>query len=143
MDYGDWLYLAFAINPVGGLLVAIPWGVFDRDYPWPLLLASGPLLAYVQVVIVDVAFDGLNRLKFWRALLTKRSVRTDRLLQSGGAFWPVFLLTPFLGPWSIMALMRYAGVPQRRIATPILSSLAALTAVLIVACRMVPTWFGH
>jgi hypothetical protein len=141
MDAGDWTYVGLAINPVGGLLVAIPWGVLERGYSWPVLLLSGPALGYVQVVLVDVAGAQLDRLRWWRGLLDRRSAKVDRLLRSGGAFFPVFVLTPLLGPWFIMAAMRYAGVPQRRIAAPVLASLSVLTLLLVVACIAVPQWF--
>ncbi len=144
MSPGDWTYVAFAINPVGGLLVAVPWGVFERQYAWPVLLLSGPPLGYVQVLVVDLLGGRLERLELWRRLfLRRRSPKVDRLLRSGGAFWPVFLLTPLVGPWLVMAAMRYAGVPQRQIALPVLSSLAALTALLVGACLAVPAWFGR
>jgi hypothetical protein len=144
MSPGDWTYLLMAVSPVGGLLVAIPWGVFEREYPWLVLVTSGPPLAYLQVVIVDTAFHQLERLAFWRDLLTKRrNARIDRLLQSGGSFWPVFMLTPLVGPWFIMGVMRYAGIPQRRIALPIFASLMVLTALLVAACVSVPGWFGR
>jgi hypothetical protein len=136
------MYVFLAVNPLGGLLAAVPWAVFERGYGWWLILLSGPPLGYLQVVIVDLSWNQLNRLAWWRNLLERRSSpRVERLLQSGGAFVPVFLLTPVLGPWLIMAAMRYARVPQRRVALPVLASLTTLTAALVVACTLVPAWF--
>jgi len=139
MTASDFTYALLAVNPVGGLLAAVPWGVFERHYSWPQLLVSGPLLGYLQVVVVDLAWSQLNRLAWWRALLVRRrSPRVERLLQSRGAFVPVFLLTPVIGPWLVMACMRYAGVPQRRVALPILASLFVLTLGLVAACALFP-----
>ena len=45
------------------------------------------------------------------------------VIGSRGAFWVTFATTPILGPWMVMALMRWAGVSQRRVAPAILSSL--------------------
>jgi hypothetical protein len=144
MTGGDLTYALLAVNPVGGLLAAVPWGVFEQHYSWALLLATGPLLGYVQVVIVDLAWGQLNRWAWWRSLLVgRRSPRVERLLQSRGAFVPVFLLTPIVGPWLVMACMRYARVPQRRVALPILASLFALTTVLVVVCAVAPRWLGR
>lgn len=144
MSLGDLAYALIAMNPVGGLLAAIPWGVFERHYPLPVLLLSGPPLAFVQVLVVDLLWDRLDRLAWFRAMLERRrSPRVTRLAQSRGAFLPVFLCVPVFGPWFVMAVMRYAEVPARRVALPILLSLFTQACVVSAACLLVPRWFGH
>ena len=51
-------------------------------------------------------------------------------MEARGAFWPTFLLAPVLGPWVVMAFMRYAQVPQRRIALPVLLGILATATIL-------------
>jgi len=143
MDGMDWAYVALAINPFGGLLIAVPFAVFQLDYsPW-LILVSGPPLAYVQVVVTDLAGGILERWPWWKRMLEgKRSPRITRLLEGKGAFWSTFLAAPLVGPWVVMAFMRYAGVPQRRIALPILLSMLMITLLATAGCYLVPQWLG-
>jgi hypothetical protein len=142
MSLLDWTYVAIAIEPFGGILVAIPLAVFALAYPLWLIVVTAPLLAYVQVLVVDLAWSGLLRWGwFGRLLERKRSPRVERLLASRGGFWLTFGLTPLVGPWVVMAFMRYAHVPQRRVAAPILLSLLAVTLATTAICLLVPEWF--
>lgn len=143
MDALDLSYFLIAAQPFGGILVSIPLGYFSLDYPLWFLFVSSPPLAYVQVVVVDLLWTQLERWPRLRAFLDRRrSPRVERLLASRGAFWPTFTLTPLVGPWVIMAFMRYARIPQRRIALPILLSLTTVTVAVLAACTLVPHWFG-
>jgi len=136
---GDLAYVVLAINPLGGLLVAIPMAMLTLGYPLWLAVATGVPLAYVQVTVVDVAWSQLMRMGWWRRLLERRrSPKIERLMASGGAFWSVVVLTPLVGPWAIMAFMRYAHVPQRRVALPILLGLTWIALCIAVACVVVP-----
>jgi hypothetical protein len=132
-----------AANPVGGLALAIPFAVLKLHYPaWASIIAGVPL-AYLQVPAVDGAWHLLNRAPVWTRLLERRrSPRVERLLASRGAFWVTFFATPFLGPWLVMAFMRYAQVTQRRVALPILLALTATAAVIAFACALVPHAFA-
>ncbi len=128
-------FIILSINPIGGALISIPLAIFELKYsPWLTWAAAFPL-AYVQVPVVDLCWDTLCRWHFFRTQLEKkRSVLVEKLLSSEGAFWPTLLISPLIGPWLVMALMRYARVPQRKIALPIILGLAAWCAVLTAAC---------
>lgn len=139
MGIEDWGVILLAIEPFGGILAAIPIGILALGHPWWAWLLAAPLLAYVQVPVVDLCWDLLLRWPWWNRLLErKRSPRIERLMESGGAFWPVFVASPLVGPWVVMAFLRYAHVPQRRAAAPILLSMLAVTVVVVAACVFVP-----
>ncbi|MCP3099944.1 hypothetical protein LZ198_13800 [Myxococcus sp. K15C18031901] len=134
--------LSFALvaaSPFGGVLAAVPLGVLGFGYPpWAVALACVPL-GYLQVAVVDLGWDGLERLRWWRALLGRpRSALVQRLLAHCGGFWSTAALVPLLGPWLVMGLMRAAGVPQRRVAAPILFALAVVSCVLAASCLLAP-----
>lgn len=141
---GHLSFVFFATNPIGGLLVAIPFGILKLHYPaWVAALVGTPL-AYVQVAVVDAAWSVLGRWPAWeRFLIARRSKRVERLVASGGSFWVTFLATPFVGPWLVMAFMRYAQVRQRRIAVPVLCALLCTAAVIAAVCELVPRAFAH
>jgi hypothetical protein len=131
-----------AANPIGGLLVAIPFAILTLHWPaWTVVLASVPL-AYLQVIVIDLAWGWLARIERWnRFLLRRRSPRVERLVASGGGFWITFVATPLLGPWLVMAFMRYAQVRQRRVALPILLALLLTAVVLTSLSLLVPRLF--
>jgi hypothetical protein len=140
---GDLAFIVLATNPFGGLLFAIPLALFTLQYPVWLAVAAGVPLAYLQVVAVDVGWASLNQWPWWRRQLERRrSARLERLMASGGAFWPVVVLAPLLGPWVVMACMRYAQVPQRHVALPILLGLTWNASAIAAACVFVPEWIG-
>ncbi len=122
-------FAVLAANPLGGLLIAVPFALVRLGFPaWATVLAGAPL-AYLQVLVVDLGWSLFDRFPAWRRLLDKRrNAGVERLLQSRGGFWITFVAAPLLGPWLVMAFMRYAQVPQRRVAAPILLSLAATAA---------------
>jgi hypothetical protein len=125
MHAADLAFVTLAINPFGGLWFAIPFALYHLHYPvWYTLLLGVPL-AYVQVAAVDLGWALLARLAWWhRFLERRRSPRIERLTQRRGAFWLTVLMAPLVGPWLLMAFMRYAQVPQRRVALPILLGLS-------------------
>ena len=91
-------HLSFALlaaNPVGGLLVAIPFAVLKLDYaPW-VTVAVGLPLAYIQVFVIDLGWNQLEKLGWWRRILEKsRGKWADKLVASRGAFWVTFAATP-------------------------------------------------
>jgi hypothetical protein len=130
-------FALLAANPFGGLLIAVPFALVKLGFPaWATVLAGAPL-AYLQVVVVDLGWGLFDRFPAWRRLLEKkRSARVERLLQSRGGFWITFVAAPVLGPWLVMAFMRYAQVPQRKVAAPILLSLLATAAVVAALTRL-------
>ncbi|MHB8418595.1 MAG: hypothetical protein ACYDCL_10995 [Myxococcales bacterium] len=142
MSPGDAAFVTLAANPVGGLLVAIPFAILKLHYPVWLTVVAGVPLAYLQVVAIDLGWTALNRAPWWRRLLARRrSARVEKLLASRGGFWITFFASPVIGPWLVMAFMRYAQVPQRRVALPIVLALAVTAALLAAACALVPALF--
>ena len=53
MQLGFAAFALLAINPVGGLTIAIPFGVFKLHYPAWLILGAGIPLSYAQVLVVS------------------------------------------------------------------------------------------
>ena len=135
-------FALLAVNPIGGLLAAIPFGVLKLDYPpWATVVAGVPL-SYLQVVIVDFGWNRLEQLAWWRRLIERsRGKWATRLVESRGSFWITYLATPFLGPWMVMALMRWAGVGQRVVALPIFLSLITSSVIIAGLCVFVPALF--
>jgi hypothetical protein len=139
----DLAFALLAANPVGGLLVAIPFAILKLHYPMWLAMVLGTPLAYLQVLVVDASWSLLARIHWWRGFLERRRTpRVERLVASRGGFWITFLLTPFLGPWLVMAFMRFAQVRQRRVALPILASLLCTAAVIATVCALAPRVFA-
>ena len=142
MHGGDIAFVALAANPFGGLLVAVPLAVLKLHYPTWLATLVGAPLAYLQVVAVDLGWSLLARWPAWhRFLLARRSARIERLVASGGTFWVTFFATPFVGPWLVMAFMRYAQVDQRRIAAPVLCALVCTAMTVAELCELLPHAF--
>jgi hypothetical protein len=144
MHGGDLAFVAMSINPIGGLAISIPFAIFELGYrPWLALLVGLPF-AYVQVIVIDLSWSFLARWPWWHRWIEKRrSPRLQRIVDSRGGFWITLLFAPLVGPWLVMALMRYAGVPQRRVALPIFLGLAWSSSLLTAACVWVPRWFSH
>ncbi|QSQ14263.1 hypothetical protein [Myxococcus landrumensis] len=134
-------FIVVAASPVGGMLAAVPLGILGLGYPpWAVVVACVPL-GYVQVVAVDLGWDALERMETWRRLRARpRSALVHRLLSHCGGFWSTAALVPLVGPWAVMGLMRTAGVPQRRVAVPILFALTVLSSVLGIVCAVAPEW---
>ena len=79
MGPGDLIYIALAINPIGGLALAIPYAVIKLRYPAWLVLLTGIPLAYVQVVAVDLGWTTLARWpRLWSFIERRRSERLER-----------------------------------------------------------------
>ena len=144
MHPGDWAFITLSINPIGGLLVSIPFAVFQLGYPAWLAALAGTPLAYVQVLAVDLGWTFLARIPAWhRFLERRRSPRVERLLSARGGFWLTFATAPLLGPWLVMAFMRYAQVPQRRVAAPILLGIGCGAAGVACVCAWAPRLIGR
>lgn len=135
-------FILLAVNPVGGLLAAIPFAVLKLDYPAWVTVVAGVPLCYVQVVVVDLGWTQLERWNWFRRFVEQRRGKwARRLIDSRGAFWVTYGATPFLGPWLVMALMRFAGVPHRHVAVAMILSLVTTSSVIAGLCVFVPTLF--
>ncbi len=139
--------IAFALlaaNPIGGLTVAIPFALLKLDLtPWVTVVVGVPL-AYLQVLVVDAGWSTLEKLGWWRRLIERsRGKWANKLVASRGAFWVTFFATPILGPWLVMALMRWAGVSQRRVGPAIVSSLVVVSSIIATLCVFVPAVFAR
>ena len=144
MDLLDLTYAFLAFQPFGGLLVAIPLGVLKLGYPWWITVLTGPPLAYLQVVVVDGLWSLLERWPwFLRTLERRRSPRIERLLAGGAGFWATFVAAPLVGPWAVMAFLRYGRIPQRRAALPILLAMLVVSVGITAVCVWAPAAFSE
>jgi hypothetical protein len=134
-------FVVLAINPFGGLLFAIPYSkVVLGVSPWLGALIGWPL-AYVQVLFVDLLWNTLWRIGWWRRLIERRRTpRLERMASSRYMFWTILAIGPFLGPWLVMAVMRWANVPQRRIVLPMMLALGWNAAVIALVTIYAPRW---
>jgi hypothetical protein len=110
--------------------------------PWLAALIGWPL-AYTQVLVVDLFWDALNRIPWWQRLVErKRTPRLERIAASPNMFWLIAAFGSFLGPWLVMAVMRWARVPHRRIVVPMAISLgwnaAGIAFLTVYAPRLLP-----
>jgi len=137
-------FAALAINPLGGLMIAIPVAMLKFHWsPWPVLAAGIPL-AYVQVVAVDGLWFLLEKWPaFLRFLERRQSPRLSRLVKSRGAFWSTVVVAPLAGPWLVMALMRFAGVKQRTVGPPIFLGLVWNGSAIAAGCALLPQLFAR
>jgi hypothetical protein len=137
-------FAVLAANPIGGLAIAIPYAVLTLHLPVWIAVAAGIPLAYVQVVVVDVLWNSLSRWPAWHRVIERRrhSPRVQRLIESRGGFWATMLLAPLVGPWLVMALMRYVRVPHRRVALPIALGLTWNAVAIALLSITVPRLFA-
>jgi hypothetical protein len=136
-------YVLLAVNPFGGIAIAIPFAMIKLHYPAWLVIATGVPLSYLQVLAVDLGWSLLERRTWWRALLERwRSERLERLAASRGAFIPTAILTPIIGPWLVMAVMRCANVPHRRVLAPILTGITAVAVAITLLSAYAPSLLG-
>ena len=143
--WAAWLgFVVLAVNPFGGLLIAIPYGQHVLHLsPW-LAAAIGWPLAYVQVLFVDALWDTLCRWAWFERVVHRRSTpRLERMASSAYTFWMVLGLGSFFGPWLVMAIMRYAKVPQRRIALPMALNIAWNALAIAVVSLYAPRLLTH
>lgn len=140
-----WLgFVVLALNPFGGLMVAIPYaqGVLHVS-PWIAALVGVPL-AYVQVLFVDVLWTTLCRWPRWEGFVKRRRTpRLERMASSTYMFWMVLAFGSVFGPWLVMAVMRYAKVPHQRIALPMALSIAWNAAAIAVVSLYAPRLLMH
>ena len=137
-------FVALAVNPFGGLLFAIPYATAVLHTSPFFAAAVGWPLAYVQVAVVDGLWETLNRMAWWRRLVErKRTPRLERMASSPSMFWLILLFGSFIGPWLVMAVMRYAKVPQRRVILPMALSLGWNAVGIALLAAYAPRWLSH
>ena len=138
------LFIVLAVNPFGGLLFAIPYAQTVLNVSPFLAAALGLPLAYVQVLFIDLMWNTLCRIDGWKRFIErKRTPRLERMATSKSAFWMIVLFACFLGPWLVMAVMRYANVPHRRIAFPMALSLGWNASVIAILATWAPRLLPH
>jgi hypothetical protein len=124
-------------------MIAIPYAMLRLHAPGWLPVLVGLPLSYVQVLVVDGAWSVLAAWPPWhRFLERRRSARVERLLARRGSFWATAVAAPVIGPWLVMAFMRYANVPQRRVALPMLFGLGVNAIGIAAVCHFVPRLFA-
>lgn len=139
----DWPYVVgfvlTAINPWGGVFVAMPIALFKLDWPaWFAVLVAIPL-GYVQVVVVDVLWERLMRWPRWSEMLAKRrSERLTNLLARDDAKLWLAIFGVWFGPWLVAAFARFAGHAVRRVALPLLFGISYITVGTAIVCKLAP-----
>ena len=137
-------FVALAVNPFGGLLFAIPYAQTVLHASPFFAAAVGWPLAYVQVAVVDGLWETLNRMAWWRRLIErKRTPRLERMAASPSMFWLILLFGCFIGPWLVMAVMRWAHVPHRRVIVPMALSLGWNAMGIALLAAYAPRWLSH
>ena len=132
-------FVVVAINPFGGLFLAVPLAIFELQWSPALAVAIAVPLSYVQVLAVDLGWDSLQR---WEGLMRfVEKKRSDRLESALRARWaPVWitLMSPWIGPWLVMAVMRFGKMPRGRAFLPLFLGLAWVGTLTGVVCVYAP-----
>lgn len=142
----DWTYLLAvigfvltAINPWGGMFVAIPIAIYTLDWPAWFACLLGIPLGYVQVIVVDRLWERSMRWPWWVQLLEKRrSERLTNWLARDDAKWWLAIFGVWFGPWLVTAFARFAGHPVGRVAMPLLFGISYLTVGTAIVCKIAP-----
>lgn len=134
------VFLLTALSPIGGMTAAVPLGILGFGFHGWSVAAVGVVAAWSQAAVVDLGWRMLERRAWWQRWLSRRRSgwAAKRLRTEGRLFWAVLLLTPLIGSWVVMALVRLMGVPPRRIALPMVLSLSLLAVALVLLCEHAP-----
>lgn len=134
------VFLLTALSPIGGMTAAVPLAILGFGFHGWSAAAVGVAAAWSQALVVDLAWRLLERRAWWQQWLERRrsSWAARRLRVDDRLFWSVLLLTPLVGSWVVMALVRLVGVPPRRIVLPMVLGLSLLAVVLVLLCEHVP-----
>ncbi|MBI2569011.1 MAG: hypothetical protein HYV63_18490 [Candidatus Schekmanbacteria bacterium] len=140
-------FLFAGLNPLGGMFIAIPLAIYTLHYPAWLAVVLAVPLAYAQVVFVDLGWSRLSRWSwFVRYVESRRSPALERRLCSRWSRLWIAIVGPWMGPWLVMAICRYARLRQREIAPALLAGItymAVLTALVSwYAPNLLPTAAG-
>lgn len=133
------LFVLSALNPFGGAFLAIPLAIFKLDWsPWLVGALTIPLI-YVQVAVVDVFWDRLLAWPRARAFLEKhKSVRIEHLLHRRDAWFWLAVFGVWAGCWVVMAMARFGGHRQSKVALPLLFGITYMVAIVILICLYAP-----
>lgn len=145
LEPSDFAFYLLAMNPFGGLLLALPLALLKLDYSVWRALGLGLPLAFVQVLVVALGWSRLVAWPRWQRFVeARRSPRLERLVATRGAFWATVIFSPLLGPWLVTAFFQYANVPLRRAALPLFLGLCwnggAIAAVCVLAPELMRAW---
>lgn len=133
------VFVLAALNPFGGLFIAVPVAIFKLGWPPWLAVALSVPLAFVQVLAVDLLWERLSRWPWWvRTVEKKRSKKlTDLLARNDAKLW-LSLFGVWIGPTVVTAVARYAGHSVHRVALPLLFGLFYVAVGTAVVCRLAP-----
>jgi hypothetical protein len=133
------LFVLAAINPFGGMFVALPIAIFKLAWPAWLAVGVAVPLGYLQVIVVDVLWERLLDWPWFMQMIEKRrSERLTNVLARDDAKLWLALLGVWLGPWLVTAFARFAGHSVGRVALPLLFGLTYLGIGTAVVCKLAP-----
>jgi len=134
-------FVLAGLNPFGGMFVAIPIAMFKLGWPIWLSVALAIPLAYVQVLVVDLLWGRLLLYPAWMRLFERRrSAKLDALLSRGDAGLWLAIVSPWLGPWLVMAAARFAGKSLRHVGWPLLVGITYVAIAAGAVCALAPQW---
>jgi len=134
-------FVIAGLNPFGGMFVAIPIGMFKLGWPAWMAVALAIPLAYVQVLGVDLMWNRLLAWPAWmRVVERRRSKKLDALLARQDAGLWLALLSPWLGPWLVMAVARFSGKTLRNVGLPLFFGLVYVAIAAGAVCVVAPDW---
>lgn len=135
------LFVLVGLNPFGGLFLAIPIALFKLQYPAAVALFAAVALAFVQVLVVDFFWQRLAGWERFMAFVqTKRSERLEGYLDSRWAPLWIALVSPWVGPWLIMALSRFAQKKLTTVGLPLLAGLLYVGVITTGLCLFAPQY---
>lgn len=133
------LFVLAAVNPFGGMFVALPIAIFKLAWPaWLAVVVAVPL-GYVQVIVVDVLWERLLDWPWFMQMIEKRRSErlTNMLARDDAKLW-LALLGVWLGPWLVTAFARFSGHSVGRVALPLLFGLTYLGIGTAAVCKLAP-----
>jgi hypothetical protein len=134
-------FVLTSMNPIGGMTVSVPLAVFKLHWPAWFAVLLGVPLSYVQVLVVDLFWDRLQRWPRWLLFVEKRrSPRLDRIVAHRYAKWLLAIASPWLGPWLVMAVARFGGRRHAELALPLLFGLSYVGVGIAAICVLAPRY---
>jgi hypothetical protein len=133
------LFVINAINPWGGMFVAMPIAIYKLDWPAWFACLLGIPLGFVQVIVVDRMWERSLRWPFWVRLLEKRRSErlTNWLARDDAKLW-LALFGVWFGPWLVTAFARFSGHQVGRVALPLLFGITYVAIATAAVCKIAP-----